>query len=473
MRLGAVAVGIALLGAACVAVPTTTALSAPSATAPAAGGDRGTAGAPAVPAPRSGDGAAGAPPAPTSSLAPSTTATSVAACAVEGGIPWADGPRAGTVLLEEGDDLTPRVEAVVYPHPEYAGNPWSQWGRGIVLDDGRFLSAIGDHRGADGNAFGYVFDPVSGTLRQIFDVLSLVDHRPGEWGYGKIHAPMVRGPCGVILTTTYWGTRRGLTYGGSYRGDLLLAVDPRFGTVASRGVLVPEHGVPSLAATPDGTLLYAEAADPFAKDDGRFVVTAPSSGAVVFADDDPDHTGYRAIAVAATGRAYWSLGGGRLAVYDPATGLRTELADRMPGEFLRAATAPDARGVLYGVTRDPDIFFALDPGGDIRVLGPAAGYTTSLALDVAAGRVYSVPVAHGEAWRRGAPLVALDTATGDQETIVLLEPAVEAKLGMRLGGSYDVVFDPATRRIFVGMNAAPLATEGGFGEVVLLVVTLP
>ena len=35
------------------------------------------------------------------------------------------------------------------------GEPWSQWGQGVVLDDGRFISAVGDHRGRDGNAYVY------------------------------------------------------------------------------------------------------------------------------------------------------------------------------------------------------------------------------------------------------------------------------------------------------------------------------
>ena len=52
-------------------------------------------------------------------------------------VPWTSDVSATTVVLSEGDGQTPRVEAVRYPHPGYEGNPWSQWGQGLVLDDGR------------------------------------------------------------------------------------------------------------------------------------------------------------------------------------------------------------------------------------------------------------------------------------------------------------------------------------------------
>ena len=33
----------------------------------------------------------------------------------------------------------------------------------------------------------------------------MVEHEPGAWGYGKIHAQMVVGPCGEVYVATYWG----------------------------------------------------------------------------------------------------------------------------------------------------------------------------------------------------------------------------------------------------------------------------
>jgi len=389
-------------------------------------------------------------------------------------VPWATDVQETSIVLAEGDDVTPRIEAVIYPHPDYEGSLWSQWGQGLVLDDGRHLSAIGDHLGRDGNSHLFEYDPATGTLTQIMDVLSIAEHTPGDWAFGKIHAQMVRGPCNTVMVTTYWGARRNIEFTAGYRGDVLISIDPQRRTVGTRGVMHPDHGTPSLAASPDRRLLYAEAVDPLHDGDaGAFVVRDAADGTTIFLDDDPAHIGYRSIAVGADGRAFYSIGDGGLAVYDPRTNTRSRLESRLPGEWLRAATEPDGRGVVYGVTTDDDVFFALDPDGTVRTLTEALGYTTSLALSADGTTVYSVPYAHGQSWRIGAPLMAMDTATGEQEIVVELQPLAEKHLGMRLGGTYNVAVDQQRGTIYIGMNAGDAASDDGFGEVVLLIVTLP
>jgi sugar lactone lactonase YvrE len=385
---------------------------------------------------------------------------------------WTSEVSARVVVLSEGSDTSPRVEAVMYPHPEYDGKPWSQWGQGLVLDDGRYLSAIGDHRGPDGNSYLFEYDPATETLTQIIDVLAIVDHTPGDWGFGKIHAQMVRGSCDDVLLTTYWGTRRSIEFTAGYRGDLLINIDPQLRTVGTRRVVHPEHGVPSLAASPDGWLLYAEVVDPLGDDTGAFVVQT-ADGTTIFVDDDPSHTGYRAIAVDADGRAFYSIGEGRLAVYDPRSNTTSRLEARLPGDWLRAASEPDGQGTLYGVTRNPEVFFALHSDGTVRTLTEALGYTTSVALSPDGKTLYSVPEAHGRSWQLGAPLMAVDTTTGDQEILIELQPLAEEHLGVRLGGTYNVAIDKERRTIYVGMNVSDASDDSGFGEVVLMIVTLP
>lgn len=386
-------------------------------------------------------------------------------------VPWTSDVSATVAVLSEGDETTPRVEAVVYPHPDYEGEPWSQWGQGLVLDDGRHLSAIGDQRGRDGNSYLYEYDPATKTLTQIIDVLAIADQTPGDWGFGKIHAQMVQGPCGSVMVTTYWGTRRGLEFTDGYQGDVLIDIDPQRRTVGTRGVVLAEHGIPSLAASPDGRLLYSEAVDPAGDDIGAFVVQESASGETIFVDDDPAHTGYRTIAVDADGRAFYSIGDGRLAVYDPESNTRSNLDAKLPGEWLRAVTEPDGQGTWYGVTRNPEVFFALNPDGTLRTLTEAYGYTTSVALSQDGATLYSIPEAHGRSWEIGAPLMAVDTTTGEQEIVIELQPLAEEQLGIRLGGTYNVAID--NRTLYIGMNASDLADDSGFGEVVLLIVTLP
>jgi hypothetical protein len=222
----------------------------------------------------------------------------------DGGQAWEDGPAADLVTLADGSD-GPRVSAAVYPRPDYAGDPWSQWGQGLVLSDGRFLSALGDHLGRDGNSYLYEYDPAEQRLMRIGDVATTAGHQPGDWGYSKVHAQMVAGPCGEVYAATYWGTRTDLQLGGSYEGDVVLRLDPEQRTTTNLGPILEGHGVPSLAGWAVGGLLYAEAAHPdlFDPQRGAFVVLDMATGERVYAtDDEEDHRGFRSMAVDAEGR---------------------------------------------------------------------------------------------------------------------------------------------------------------------------
>ncbi len=389
------------------------------------------------------------------------------------GVPWEAGSTAHMEELQPPSPGEAGVDAVVYPRPGYEGRLWSQWGQGIALADGRFLSAIGDHAGVDGNSFIYEFDARTGILTQIADVLSIADHAPGDFGFGKIHAQMVAGPCGRIFTSTYWGTRRDLRYTETYRGDLLIQIDPQSRTIDTGTVLLPEHGTASMASSPRDGLLFAEAADPFGEKTGSFLVIDATTAEIVFQDEDPLHGGYRSIAVDAKGRAYVTWDESGLARYDPATQMLEALDTTLPGEILRAATSPDREGNVYAVTRDPPVFFVIRGDGSLSQLDSARGYTTSLALDPSGERFFYVPDAHGGAWAQGAPLIAVDTATGEEEVVVELNPLLEEHLGLRAGGSYNVAADPSGERVYVGLNAGDPAGRSAFGEVVLIVVTLP
>jgi hypothetical protein len=136
-------------------------------------------------------------------------------------------------------------------------------------------------------------------------------------------------------------------------------------------------------------------------------------------------------------------------------------------------TEPDGQGIWYGVTRNPEVFFALSPDGTVRTLTDALGYTTSVALSPDGTTLYSVPEAHGQSWRMGAPLMAVDTTTGEQEVVIELQPLAEEHLGVRLGGTYNVAIDKEGKTIYLGMNTSDTSDDSGFGEVVLIIVTLP
>ncbi len=377
-----------------------------------------------------------------------------------------------TTLLEREDGLV--VQAVQYPHPDYSGKPWSQWGQGTILPDGRYFSAIGDSLARDGNSFVYEYDPQSATLVQIADLLSLVDNQPGAWGYGKVHGQLVQGSCGQIYFSSYWGSRRNIEFADGYRGDILFEIDPAGRQIGALDVILDGYGVPSLSGTSEAGLLYMEAVDPLIPDtnQGSFIAYDTASGEIVFEDDRVDHTGFRWVAVDDSGRAYYSIADSGLALYDPATNTSTDLDVELPGEFLRSATVPGPDGTIYAVTRRPAEFFALKSDGSLTELGPARGYTTSMALSPDGSVFYYVPDAHGGAWEAGTPLIAVDTTTGDETVLVELNPLALDEFGINLGGTYNITLDPTGRTLYIGMNSGT-AEEDAFGEVILVIVTLP
>jgi hypothetical protein len=417
---------------------------------------------------------ADAPAATTAPPAPDGAQSADCAYLADGGQAWEDGPAADTVTLADGS-AGPRVEAAVYPRPDYEGNPWSQWGQGLVLPDGRFISALGDHLGRDGNSYLYEYDPAAGRLARIGDVASLAGHQPGDWGYGKVHAQMVAGPCGEVYAASYWGTRTDLEMGGSYHGDVLLRLDPERRSTTNLGPVLEGHGVPSMAGWADGGLLYAEAAHPdlFEPQRGAFVVVDMATGERVFATDDEEtHRGFRSMAVDAEGRVMFSRDDGHLARWDPTTGEVTETGIVLPGEFLRAATPPAPDGTVYLATQDPHELFALGPDDSLRELGAAAGYTTSLAMAPDGSRLWYVPEAHGGAPAMGTPVIEVDTATGEQRTVVELDPLAREGLDLSLTGTFNVAVDANGSTLHLGMNAAAPGAEDPWGEVVLVVVDL-
>ena len=371
------------------------------------------------------------------------------------------------------------VAAAEYPLPDSPGDPWSQWGQGVVLPDGRFVSAVGDHLGADGNSWFYEYDPATGKLTRTTEVAAALGHEQGDWGYGKVHAPMVLGPCDEVITATYWGSRTDLVVGGSYTGDHLVRYDPATHQVDSLGVPVEGFGIPSIALSPDRRWVFGEAVDPGSdteSDSGAFFVADSTTGEVVHRSDDPDHVGFRAILVTPHGEALFAAPGGDVFGFTPGDDAPRRAADVLPGEWLRTAgpMAPD--GSVYGATREPDQLFRVGPDGTIADLGPAEEYVASLGLSPDGSTLYYVPDAHGGAWTTGAPLIAVDTATGEHRVVVELQPLLEEALGLRAGGSYNVVADPGGDRVYVGLNTGPAGgseDDDTFGTPVLLVVDLP
>lgn len=384
--------------------------------------------------------------------------------------PELDGPTSELVTLAD----EPYIGAAVYPRPDYEANPWSQWGQGITLADGRVITAMGDHLGLDGNSYLFVYDPDDGTLTRFADVLGALDHESGSWGYGKVHGQMVDGGDGGIYFSTYWGSRRGLSFDGSYEGDVLFRLDAESLDLQPVVVPVPGFGIPSLAGDGLGHI-YGEAVDPFldraSYPGGGFFVYDVASGEVTTFQADPAHSGFRNVMVDQDGTAFYATDDGGLFTYDPLSeAISTsgiQLADR-----LRASTAPASDGTIYGVTDRPSFeLFALGPDGQLDALGSTPLYTTSLALLPDESGFLYVPGAHGQASRVGAPLIAVDPGSGEQTTLVELTDLIREEFGLVLGGTYSLTVDRDRGLAHIGFNAG--TADEPWGEVVFVVVELP
>lgn len=386
----------------------------------------------------------------------------------------AEGPATTAETIGEADGV--EVSAAEYPLPDTEGDPWSQWGQGVVLTDDRFVSAVGDHLGRDGTSWFYEYDPDSRKLTRTAEVSEALGHHPGDWGYGKVHAPMHLGPCDEVITATYWGTRRDLVVGGSYSGDHLLRYDPATHSITSLGVPVEGFGLPSIAVSPDRRWIFGEAVDPATEageDSGAFFVADATTGEVVHRDDDSDHVGFRTILVTAEGEALYAADDFGLFAYTPGDEAPRRLEVTLPDGWLRSSSAIAPDGSVYGAT-EAGTLFRFEADGEITELRATDTYIASLALSPDGTTLYYVPDAHGGAWEHGAPLMAVDTETGDERVVVELEGMFEDELDLRAGGSYNVVADPGGGRVYIGMNAGPADTEDEtFGRLVLLVVDLP
>lgn len=101
----------------------------------------------------------------------------------------------------------PTIDFLYYPRQSYKGNPWSNWGDGVAIQ-GRYYSAIGDHKGPDGNAFVYEYDSATKSLRCIVNVQDVLNLPKGHYTPGKIHSRLDMGTDGWLYFSTHRGSQK-------------------------------------------------------------------------------------------------------------------------------------------------------------------------------------------------------------------------------------------------------------------------
>lgn len=360
---------------------------------------------------------------------------------------------------------------------------WSSWGDGLVASNGKYYTAIGDHRGTDATSRVYEVDPAGPSMKLVVDVARDTAQPAGAYGHGKIHAGIHEFE-GSLWFSTYWGKHRELDFSGAYQGSILLQVDLKDHKVTNHGAVAPKRGLPASTFDADRALIYWHAV---AEERDELLVYDVKARRVLFQGGGDFLQGKRAFLRDRKGRVWLSTKDGGLAVYDPQTN-RLERTDVMlpehdggrRGAELRAAAPPAASGRIHGMTGAGRLFVFDPETRAVKDLGANFGdgdYTAVMALSPDERFVTFVPGAHGSSSRSGTPVVQVDTATGARKVLAFLYEPVREKLRYTLGGTYSLQTDASGGRLFITFNGAPLV-EGArkpetFGAPCVAIVEIP
>jgi hypothetical protein len=369
-----------------------------------------------------------------------------------------------------------RIDWTAFPLPYSNAKVWSIWGKGVLAQNGRYYSAVGDggsagdESGHDGNTFLYEYDPATGVVRAVGDVQSAFGmHVAGENGYGKIQGDISEGPCGLLYMHSYWGSPSGLTYAGNYQGDLLLRYNPSTKHLESLGVRIPQMGVPSMTLWRPGALIYGEANTPAEPKEVVFWAYDIQSDNVVFQSPRRLRND-RNIAVDRDGSAYYTGPGASLYRYDPHTNSEAPLTEAFPGGgWLRASTRPAADGAFVLVTTEPDEAYRFVPSTrELTLLASLPHPIADLELDPSERVAYFVPVGLGLG--PSFELYELNRTSGALRRLLDIGATVESAGGSRPQGSYSLNLSADGKTLFIAANSGE---PDGFGVPELIVLQLP
>jgi len=350
----------------------------------------------------------------------------------------------------------PTVDLLFYPCQTYQGNPWSNWGDGVAFD-GKYYSAIGDHKGPDGNAFVYEYDSKTKTLRLLVDLRQVLAMPPGHYTPGKIHSRIDLGDDGWLYFATHRGSTRVTIDRYHYEGDWILRHHPPTGTTE-----VVAHGpagkqcIPNSVLDPKRLIFYGgtQAGD---IQDQRHLFFAYDTRAKKLLYSGHGGPARYMIFAKSTGRLYFTPGlEGDLFRFDPDKGGAPEKLDATIG--LRAATQETPDGFVYTVSqKDEATLWRFDVRTEkVHKIGSAVvgsqNYITSLDADPTGRYLYYVPGAHGGSERDGSAVVQFDVKTGRKKVIAFLHPFLQKKYRVVPLGTFSTAVDPKGDKLYITWN---------------------
>jgi len=350
----------------------------------------------------------------------------------------------------------PTVDFMFYPGQTYKGNPWSNWGDGVAVDE-KYYSAIGDHKGPDGNAFVYEYDSEARTLRLIVDLRAVLNLPDGHYTPGKIHGRIDMGEDGWLYFSTHRGSTRVTTDQYHYRGDWILRHHPERGTteIVAHGP-VGKQCIPNSVLDPKRLIFYGGTAAGDIKDK-RIMFFAYDTRARKLLYAGYDGPARYMIFARSTGRIYFTPGlEGPLYRFDPQKGGPPVKLDATIG--LRSATQETPQGYVYTVSTKGDAtIWRFDVKTEkVTKLGPAAigtqTYITTLDADPTGRYLYYIPGAHGGSERDGAPVVQFDVKTRRKKVIAFLHPFLKDKYGYTPLGTFGSAVAPKGDKLYITWN---------------------
>ncbi len=349
----------------------------------------------------------------------------------------------------------PVVDFLYYPGQTYKGNPWSNWGDGVAVE-GKYYSAIGDHKGPDGNAFVYEYDAASKRLRRIVDLREVLDVPAGQYTPGKIHSRLDIGSDGRLYFSTHRGSTRVTTDEYGYKGDWIIRHDPKSGKteVVTHGP-VGKHCIPCSVLDPERLIFYGGTASGDISDKRNlfFAYDVRKRKVLYSGYDGP---GRYMIFARSTGRVYFVPGlSGRLHRFDPAEGGAPVALDVEIG--IRAATQETAGGFVYTVSKEDAAIYRFETRSErVERIGSAPvgtqTYITSIDAGTAGRYLYYVPGAHGGSEKDGTPVVQFDTKTGKKKVIAFLHPFLKYSYGYTAFGTFSTAVDAAGDKLYITFN---------------------
>jgi hypothetical protein len=353
---------------------------------------------------------------------------------------------------------------------------WSSWGNGCLASNGKYYFAIGDHRGYDGDSYVYEYDPQKGSLEKIIDIADAIGQKKGDYGHGKIHAPIYEYQ-GALYFATYWGKEKLVEEAAEhgYIGSILFRFDLKTRKLENLGAIAPGFGLPNSILDSSRGLLYF-----YAVKKGDVVAYDLKNRTVKWKGGSEYTAEFRSFMLARDGKVYFTDSKGRISFYDPNKNAAAQTSLILPGKenTLRAASLAMSDGRIFGMTHDGHLFEFNPTKLTLKDLGPnflEGDYTAIIAVSPDQKYLYFAPGAHGSAVTSGTPVVQYAINSGVRKVIAFLHDPLLTK-GYNLAGNYSLQIDPRGEVLYTVFNGAKLSgkkKELKFGLPALVVIKIP